>query len=220
MVEDVNAGAINWRRGALRLWVVASVLWCTIIFSMRLSNENVTWLPSKEMVNIKISDTVTWDYPAEWGVEKIRDDLKKRLVAKDEEEREWAAHVPASLKAQCGAIPPTTPFADQPADCVRLFFSNYKSVVPTGWESQIAQTAPHCKNGAPSCKPWERDWNKGDLKPGSVVSEEGIIEQPRSVSAWEVIAAAIPWAIIPPLAALAFGSSLFWGFAGFKSGSK
>ena len=39
--------------------------------------------------------------------------------------------------------------------------------------------APPCKNGAATCEPWERDWSKDGLKPGSVVTKYGTIVQPR-----------------------------------------
>jgi len=220
--SDNKTTGLNWRQGALRLWVIASVVWCGAVFSAGLlQNKNVSWFPAESpMVHVKISDTVTWDYPAEWGVQRIRDDLQKRLAAEDEKDREWAAHVPASLKADCRAIPRATPFVDQPADCVRLLFVEHGDTlaVPSGWESQIV-TVPVCKNGVSSCEPWERDWGKGGLKPGSVVTEQGTIIQPNGVSAWRVIAAATPWAIAPPLAVLALGASLFWAFAGFRRGS-
>lgn len=217
---DLGTAGINWRRGALRLWVVASVVWCVAVFSEALQeNENVSWFHHvSPPVHVKISNTETWDYPAEWGVQRIRDDLKKRLAAEDEKEREWADQVPASRKAECNAIAPTTPFVDQPANCVRLFYAKFKRIVPSGWESQIA-TAPACKNGASICEPWERDWGKDGPKPGSVVTEQGTIIPPKSVSAWGVIAAATPRAIAPPLIVLALGISLFWAFAGFRRAS-
>jgi hypothetical protein len=37
----------------------------------------------------------------------------------------------------CRAIPTATPFVDQPDDCVRLFFSQDASVVPSDWESEV-----------------------------------------------------------------------------------
>jgi hypothetical protein len=151
-----------------------------------LANENAREFPVKSpAVHVRVSNTVTWDYPAEWGVQRIGEDLEKRLGAEDEKDREWAAEVPASRKAECLAIPPTTPFSDQPADCVRLFFARDKRAVPSGWESQIA-AAPVCKNGASSCEPWERDWSNGELKPGSVVSEKGVVIRPNGrVATWE-----------------------------------
>lgn len=33
---DIRMSGINWRRGALRLWIVASVLWCLAVFSISL----------------------------------------------------------------------------------------------------------------------------------------------------------------------------------------
>jgi hypothetical protein len=134
--SDIGTAGLNWRRGALRLWVIASVLWCGAVVSIGLlENKNTSWLPA---------------------------------------------------------------------------------------ESPMATTAPACKNGASSCKPWERDWrnwDKGDLKSDTTVTEQGTIIQPTTVSAWRIIAADMPWAIAPPLVALALGASLFWAFAGFRRGS-
>jgi hypothetical protein len=123
-ISDLGTAGINWRRGALRLWAIGAVVWCVAVFSVGLlQNENASWFPADSpLVHVKISDTITWDYPAEWGVQQIRDDLQERLAAEDEKDREWAAHVPASLKDECSAIPPTTPFVDQPADCVQVVF--------------------------------------------------------------------------------------------------
>ncbi len=125
--SEIRTVNVNWKRGALRLWVIASVLWCASVFSLALTNTNVAWLPSDSpaTVHVKISNTETWDYPAEWGVQRIRDELGKRLAEEDKKTREWAAQLPAARKAECAAIQDTTPFADEPADCVRLFFANY-----------------------------------------------------------------------------------------------
>ena len=130
-------------------------------------------------VHIKISDTKTWDYPAAWGVQRIRDDLEKRLAAEDEKDREWAARPPEARKAECKALE-TKPFVDQPPDCVRLFFAEMgaTSALPSGWESQLKTV---------------------------------------SISAWSVIAIALPWAVGPPAVLFALGASLFWALAGFKS---
>lgn len=40
------------------------------------------------------------------------------------------------------------------------------------------QPAPPCKNGAPTCKPWERDWANRHLEPGSVITERGTVVSP------------------------------------------
>ncbi len=122
-MSELETTSINWRRGALRLWVIAAVVWCASVFS----------------------------------------------------------------------------------------------VGP--WVSQI-ETAPVCKNGASSCEPWERDWSERRLASGSVVKGQGTIVQPNGVSAWEIIGAATPWIIAPPLAVLALGASLFWAFAGFRRGPR
>jgi hypothetical protein len=43
------------------------------------------------MVHVKFSNTETWDYPAEWGVERIEAALKKRVQELDQKERAWLA---------------------------------------------------------------------------------------------------------------------------------
>jgi hypothetical protein len=40
---------------------------------------------------------------------------------------------------------------------------------------QVEPKAPPCKSGAVRCKPWERDWSKSDLPPGTVVTDDGTI---------------------------------------------
>lgn len=136
---------MNWRRGALRLWIIASVLWCAVVFLAALATHNVTWLPSKATVHVKISDTEQWDYPADWGVQRITQDIEKRMAARNEEERKWAAQLPASRKAECQAIPRNTRFDDYPSalrsDCIRLFFAKDEMTWRSGWESQVG-TAP------------------------------------------------------------------------------
>jgi hypothetical protein len=48
-----------------------------------------------------------------------------------------------------------------------------------GWKTLSPEKpAPPCKNGAATCEPWERNWSKGELKPGSVVTKEGSIVPP------------------------------------------
>jgi hypothetical protein len=41
------------------------------------------------------------------------------------------------------------------------------------------ETAPPCKNGMASCKPWERDWSNTRLPPGSIITHQGIILPPQ-----------------------------------------
>jgi hypothetical protein len=118
----------NWRRGTLRIWIMASVLWCAVIAVISVKDS---------IVHVKISNTETWDYPSEMGVDAIRDDLRQRLKALDVEDRAWAANLSESRRAECHAIASSTPFTDQPSDCVKLFFSKDDRAVPTGWEDQI-----------------------------------------------------------------------------------
>jgi hypothetical protein len=170
---------VNWRRGTLRLWIVSSSLWCLFAFAIPLTNTSVTWFSSDSpaTIHVKISNSETWDYPAEWGVQRIRDDLRKRLAQEDEKDREWAAQLSLARKAECRAIPDTTSFDDEPADCVRLLFANDIRAVPQEWEVQVRTP---------------------------------------SVPAWSAIAAAVPWAVGPPLVVLALGALLLWALAGFR----
>ena len=220
-MDNTGTTGINWKRGLFRFWLFISVLWCAGVFSVTLVNTNSIGSPSvaPPTIHVRISNTETWVYPAEWGVQRIRDDLQKRLAAEDEKDRKWLVHITATRKAECSAIRATTPLTDQPADCVRLSSAAYADiasrVVPTGWESQFVK-ASACKNGLSSCEPWERDWGTHNLMPGLVVTEQGTIINPNEASAWRVIAAATPWAIAPPIAILTLGALLFWVFAGFK----
>jgi hypothetical protein len=136
------------------------------------------------MVHVKISNTEQWDYPPEWGVQRITADLEKRMAAWDQKERDWAAHLPESRQAECRSIPLDLHFADYPPnlkeDCVRLIFAGAHHGWHGGWESQV------------------------DALPKS---------------AWKLLAAAIPWALGPPLVLLALGASLLWAFSGFKRDS-
>src|ERR1700730_1613112 len=95
---------INWRRGALRLWMVVSDLWSALIAIVLSEQLNIAWpFATPQVVHVKISDTETWDYPAEWGVARIEADLKKRVEELDRKDREWLAGVPEARKAECRA---------------------------------------------------------------------------------------------------------------------
>jgi len=135
---------VNWKRGAIRIWIVVSVLWCAAVGYVALEGAAVSSLPPiHTTVHVKISNTETWDYSSEMGVEAIRADLTKRLKEKDAEDRAWAEKLPESRKVECRAIPPHTPFTAQPPDCVKLFFVYDDSAVPSGWENQIvSQPSP------------------------------------------------------------------------------
>lgn len=132
----------NWKRGTIRIWIVVSALWCAAIGYITLKDAPVSPLPTiHTIVHVKISNTETWDYPSEMGVEAIRSDIKKRLKENDATDRAWAEKLPEKQKAECRAIPPNTPFTAQPPDCVKLFFTCCDAVVPSGWENQIVSQA-------------------------------------------------------------------------------
>lgn len=123
---------INWHRG-LRLWAVASVVWCAAVAAY------IAFTPpaSSTTVHVKFSNKETWDYPSDWGEIRISQDLERRVAALHAEELEEVAKMPDARKAECRAIPKNVLFANQPADCVKLFFSRDPLVVPKGWEYQI-----------------------------------------------------------------------------------
>jgi hypothetical protein len=147
---------INLTRGALRPWVVASVLWCAGVMFLVADTMNVASpFVAPQTVHVKFSDTETWDYPAEWGDERIRADLKRRIEELDRKERAWLATVSDSRKAECRAIPSTTPFADQPADCVKMFYaSNSTLAVPSGWEAQVRDAPMSMWQAIAKLLPW------------------------------------------------------------------
>ncbi len=137
-IDAGTAMRINLRRGALRLWAVASVLWCARVIFVAADTMNVVSpFAAPQMVHVKFSDTETLNYPAEWGVERVEADLTRRVQVLDQKERAWLATVSESRKAECRAIPSTTPSTDQPADCVRMGFATFKFAVPSGWETQV-----------------------------------------------------------------------------------
>jgi hypothetical protein len=154
----VNAGGlagIRWRRGATRLWIVISVLWCVVTVSIAATSTHVAW-PWTHLttIHVKISNTETWDYPAEWGDARITEDLTKRLADLDKQDREWAAKVPAVRKAECSAIPSTVPFSGQPQDCVRLFLANDSRAVPEDWRMQLLNMPVPIGRAATEVLPW------------------------------------------------------------------
>lgn len=148
---------INLGRGALRLWVVASVLWRAVVIFVAANTMNVASPFASQMVRVKFSNTETWDYPAEWGVERIEANLKRRVQELDRKEQAWLATVSESRKAERRAIPSTTPFTDQPADCVRMFFaipSGRAMAVPSGWETQVRDAPMSIWQAIAKVLPW------------------------------------------------------------------
>jgi hypothetical protein len=182
---------INWRRGALRLWTVASVMWCALVVIVSSEQLNVAWpFASLEMVHVKFSDTETWDYPAVWGVARIEADLKRRIDDLNRKDREWLTKIPEARKAQCGPV--ATGRADSvlsdidralkgdlaDEECNKIFsVTSGQLAVPSGWETQ-ARDAP--------------------------------------MSIWQAIGKLAPWAVGPPLLVMALGIALFWALAGFR----
>jgi hypothetical protein len=123
---------INWRR-AIRLWIMGSIVWSVAVAAYIA----FTPAPLPTTVHVRFSDKETWDYPSEWGEIRIRQEIERRVAALNVNRLEEVAKMTDTRKAECRAIPKTVPFAEQPADCVRLFFSRDRLAVPKGWEYQI-----------------------------------------------------------------------------------
>jgi hypothetical protein len=147
---------INLRRGVIRLWVVASVLWCAGVIFVAADTMNVASpFAALQTVHVKFSNTDTWDYPADWGVERIEADLKRRVQELDRKEQAWLATVSESRKAECRTIPSTTPFTDQPADCARMLYAEMGHLaVPSGWETQVRDAPMSIWHAIAKVLPW------------------------------------------------------------------
>jgi hypothetical protein len=107
-----------------------------------------------QTIHVRLSDRETWDYPAEWGVERISADVKRRLEDLDQIEHEWFAKLPETRKEQCRAIPPNTPFTNMPEDCVRMVFVDSHRAVFSGWESQFDDAPVSMWQVATKVAPW------------------------------------------------------------------
>jgi hypothetical protein len=136
MGEGVNSKkqGINWARVMLRLWIIASAMWCLAIFSISLSFTKFTWFPSRTMVLVRISNGEQWVYPAEWGVRRITEDLEKRTAALDQEERDSRTAECRSIDLRRAANPPHLK-----EDCESLlwFMATHQHNWDHDWESQI-----------------------------------------------------------------------------------
>jgi hypothetical protein len=130
-------------KGLLRLWVVASVAWVCAISYFVWPSAPVAWHWSvSPMIHVKISDTETLDYPRDWGVLRIRDDLKKKVADENEQDQKWAATVSPERKAFCDALSKSNSTLEKvPEDCAKLFWMDLGLVaaaIPTGWEGQLS----------------------------------------------------------------------------------
>jgi hypothetical protein len=102
-VEVLRAMRINWSPGIFRIWVVVSIMWCALVALVFANRLNIAWpLADPRAIHVKISDTETWDYPADWDVARIKADLKKRVEGLNQKDREWLAGLSDMRKAECG----------------------------------------------------------------------------------------------------------------------
>jgi len=150
---------INWQRGALRLWVVAAVVWCAVIVVLNWSEMEVA--TTSKTVHIKFTNAETWDYPVAWGVERIEADLKTRLETLDKAELEWLARVPEARKAECLAIRPDTLFTDMPEDCGRMALAllqkdtgSKRVVSDNNWQARVRSASAERWQGITKLTLW------------------------------------------------------------------
>src|SRR5262245_15215401 len=130
--------AMKWTRGLFRLWLLSSALWMAAVLAIAVRDE--TGRAPSTSVHVEFSYTETWDYPVEWGENRIRADLEERIAAKNAEERTWVGELPEDRKAVCRDWPKKTPSLELPDDCERLFLATHSEIaVPTGWEDQLPQ---------------------------------------------------------------------------------
>jgi len=127
-------------RGFFRLWVVVAIAWFCAVAFVIWPGVRIAWpWSASPVIHVKVSNTETWDYPPDWGVARIRDDLRRRMAEEDDHDRKWAAAVPSERKAVCDALSKSnTPFDKQPEDCNKLFWMGMgERAVPNDWESQF-----------------------------------------------------------------------------------
>ena len=133
----------DWRRGLLRLWVVLSAIWILLIGGREALTKHMMWKPfgSAPPVQVRISDTETWEYPTDMGEKRIRDNLAARLWAKFDETRERVMRMSAERRAFCDAIPKTVQIQDVPGDCAEYIWEPSRfgltPAIPVGWETQL-----------------------------------------------------------------------------------
>lgn len=127
----------NWTRGALRLWIVATVLWSAGVTFNGLQNMEVRWpLSPSRTVHVGFG-TAIWDYPADWGVERITVSIQKRLSDLERKERDWAATLPEQKVRECNTIAATKSWTEMTGECGRFVSASHKLYVLSGWEEQL-----------------------------------------------------------------------------------
>jgi len=159
---------ISWRRGIFRLWLLMSVIWCAAIWIILLQYRNIDWsLSSDRLVHVKFSNTETWDYPPDWGEDRIGADLEKRIETKNREVRDWLATVPEDQRAACSAKP-SDRFANAQADiekalkagipdseCEKIFWATAGTlVVPIDWKDQLRNVPLSLRQATPLLAEW------------------------------------------------------------------
>jgi hypothetical protein len=169
--------------------MLASILWCAAVLIFALWYMNIDWTFSADhMVHVKFSNTETWDYPKELGLERIRDAIKAQIDRKNQERLARIASLPEDKKA-CVAgnsrFDSTLAAVNQALqnnilkdECQKIFWDTAgEYAVPTDWEYQLANDP---------------------------------------ISFGRAMRSLAPWLLGPPLLLLGLGAAFFWALAGFR----
>lgn len=136
MLQLTASKQSNWRRGFFRLWMVLSAAWVLIVVIAMFPSQVKPPFGGESKILVKFSDHETWEYSVDWGVEKIRADLQVRVGERERSEKQWAATLSETRKAECDLVPDTTRFDAMPHDCMKLKLTRLSVLaVPTGWEN-------------------------------------------------------------------------------------
>jgi hypothetical protein len=185
--------AINWRHGLLRLWILASVVWCAAVLAFAWRDINVDWTFSADrMVHVKFSDTETWDYPKGLGLEVIRDAVKARIDQKNAQKQAWVASLPEDKKAACAANPKNK------------------------FDEIISEMDKALKNNIPENECQEIFWATAGEYAAPNDWENQLYNVPLTL--WQAMRLLAPWLLGPPLLVLGLGAALLWALAGFRHG--
>lgn len=139
-------------RGCFRLWVLISIAWLGAVALARDPAVPIAWpWSAPPMIHVKVSDKETWNYPALWGVERIKADVTKKLTDQYEDNKKFAASISAERRAYCVTLS-DVPVEQRPKDCGLLSWFDFglgPAVPYPGWEDQfqnlpipISQAAP------------------------------------------------------------------------------
>lgn len=216
MNESIASG-INWKRGMLRLWILASMIWCTGVFLVELTNAKVAWFPAtSRTIHVEISKK--WVRPKSQSEpssleDKLTDDFNRNIIDQFYPlQRRETWDYPAELGVrQISDELQKRVVAEDAKD------REWAVKVPTARKAEcnaIPQDAPFAAQPADCVRLFFANGFRSVLPGWESSIETG------TVSAWTAIVRAMPQAIGPPVIVLGLGASLFWVFSGFRLGSR